>query len=93
MRLTRAGKMAKAGLAAVDIARSNGSWNVLDEVENLIVPADLQAAFKQHPQALLNYEALGRTARKAILHRLLMAKKEETRVLRIDQTINELLKP
>ena len=38
------GLMAPAGLAAIERAKANGSWEILDSVERLEVPPDLAAA-------------------------------------------------
>ena len=40
-RLAAAGQMLPAGLAAIEEAKQNGSWTLLDDVENLVVPDDL----------------------------------------------------
>ena len=34
--------MTKAGLESIAIAKKNGSWSILDNVENLVVPEDLK---------------------------------------------------
>ena len=39
--------MAPAGLAAIDKAKANGSWEVYDTVERLEVPEDLAAALER----------------------------------------------
>src|SRR3954447_26856627 len=44
-RLIAAGLMAPAGLALIEAAKADGSWTLLDPVEDLIVPDDLAAAF------------------------------------------------
>ena len=43
-RLIAAGRMSPAGLAAIERAKANGSWTLLDSVERLEVPPDLAAA-------------------------------------------------
>ena len=43
-RLLAEGRMAPAGLAAIERAKANGSWSLLDSVERLEVPEDLAAA-------------------------------------------------
>ena len=43
-RLTAAGQMLPAGLAAIEDAKRSGTWTLLDDVEDLIVPDDLGAA-------------------------------------------------
>ena len=45
-RLTAAGLMAPAGLAVVEAAKADGSWTLLDAVEDLLVPDDLAAALQ-----------------------------------------------
>ena len=42
-RLTAAGRLAPAGLAAVTDAKADGSWTALDAVEELVEPEDLGA--------------------------------------------------
>ena len=48
-RLIAAGRMAPAGLAAIERAKANGSWEILDSVERLEVPEDLAAALERPP--------------------------------------------
>lgn len=40
------GLMTQAGFDSIETAKHNGSWNMLDEVEELIIPKDLEIAFK-----------------------------------------------
>ena len=75
------------GLAKIEIAKQNGSWTALDDVENLVVPEDLQIAFDKEPQALENYNNFARSYRKSYLYWLNQAKREETRVKRISEII------
>ena len=82
-RLEGEGLMAPAGLAAVSTAKQNGSWSVLDEVEELTVPADMGKALKAHPGAESYFADLSRSARKSILQWLVLAKRPETRQKRI----------
>ena len=82
-RLIDAGRMAPAGLAAIERAKSNGSWEILDGPERLEVPADLAAALATRPPAALNFAAFPPSARKAQLTWIALAQKPETRVARI----------
>jgi uncharacterized protein YdeI (YjbR/CyaY-like superfamily) len=50
-RLVEEGLMTKAGLESIEIAKQNGSWTILDEVEALIIPADLQEELDKHALA------------------------------------------
>ncbi len=86
-RLTKDGLMAQAGIDSVEIAKQNGSWNILDDVEALVVPTDLEKAFKKHKGLEAYYMDLSRSAKKMALHRLMMAKLPETREKRIKEMV------
>lgn len=82
-RLLSEGRMAAAGQLAIDRAQENGSWSLLDDVEDLVVPPDLAAAFAARPGAAENWEALGRSARRGALEWIVQAKRAETRGRRV----------
>lgn len=85
-RLNKAGKMASAGLAMVEQAKASGTWDALNEVENLIVPDDLQKALKAVPNANTNFAAFPPSTRRGILEWIFNAKRAETRKKRINET-------
>ena len=64
-RLTAAGLMEPAGLALVEAAKADGSWTLLDAVEDLVVPDDLGAAFDAAPPAREHFEAFPRSVRRS----------------------------
>jgi uncharacterized protein YdeI (YjbR/CyaY-like superfamily) len=84
-RLIAAGLMRSAGLAAIERAKENGSWSLLDEVEQGIVPADLAAALEAHPPAAANFAAFPKSAKRALLEWTVQAKRPETRAARITE--------
>ena len=84
-RLIAAGQMAPAGLAAIERAKANGSWEVLDSVERLEVPDDLAAALAARPPAAANFAAFPPTARKQNLAWIAFAMRPETRATRVRQ--------
>ena len=85
-RLVAAGLMRPAGLAAIARAKENGSWAVLDEVEQGIVPPDLAAAFEANAPAAERFAAFPWSARREILVWIATAKRPETRAARITET-------
>jgi uncharacterized protein YdeI (YjbR/CyaY-like superfamily) len=85
-RLLAAGLMHPAGRAKVEQARSDGTWNALDGVEALQVPADLAQALANLPNAAARFEAFPRSVKRGILEWILVAKKAETRARRIQET-------
>jgi uncharacterized protein YdeI (YjbR/CyaY-like superfamily) len=79
--------MHKSGLQKIAIAKQNGSWESLDEVENGIIPPDLQMAFDQNPIAQKHYQNFSPSYRKGYLYWLNMAKRDATRTTRIAEII------
>lgn len=79
--------MHKSGLDTIKTAKQNGSWTALDDVENGIIPEDLQIAFKTNSQALENYNNFAPSYRKSYLYWLNQAKRDETRQKRIAEII------
>lgn len=61
-------------------------WSLLDEVEDLVVPADLAAALDDLPPARAQWDGFPRSARRGILEWIAQAKRPETRSRRLAQT-------
>ncbi len=80
-------KMAKAGLESIEIAKQNGAWTRLDTVEELIIPRDLELAFKSQPGAKEYFTSASKSIRKMMLHWVEMAKRPETRQKRVDAIV------
>lgn len=86
-KLTATGLMHESGLAKINAAKKNGSWTALDDVENGVVPEDLQNAFEESPEAFLNYQGFTKGQRKSYLYWLNQAKRENTRQKRISEVV------
>ena len=86
VRLEAEGRMTDAGRALIDAAKADGSWTLLDDVENLIVPDDLAAAFARYPGSRAYFDAFPPSARRALLEWIVQAKRETTRAARLDET-------
>ena len=88
-KLIKAKWMAPAGLAKVNAAKKDGSWNALDSVEALEIPSDLAEAFSKNETARGYFEAFPRSVKRAILVWISNAKKPETRAKRIEETVTK----
>ena len=82
-RLIRDGRMTPAGMRAIERAKTNGSWEVLDGAERLEIPADLAAALEACPPAAANFDAFPPSARKMLLGWIALAVRSETRASRV----------
>ncbi len=76
-------QMTRAGLDCIAIAKQNGSWEILDSVEALIIPIDLEAALRSKAKAMDFFLSLSKSVRKAMLQWIVLAKRQETRQKRI----------
>ena len=88
--LIEAELMADAGMRAVDVAKTNGAWSLLEPVDALIVPPDLEAALQKSRRAREAYEALSSSAKRLVLYSLYSAKREDTRANRLAKSLVEL---
>lgn len=84
--LQELGLMADAGSQVVRRAEADGSWTKLDDVENLVVPPDLEAAFERHPGSRQHWDSFPRSARRGILEWVIQARRPETRLKRVEET-------
>lgn len=85
-KLQKAGLMMPAGQAMIDMAKKNGKWDALNEVDQLIIPKDLQAAFKAYPGAAKNFDAFPPSTKRGILEWIGNAKTPATRSKRLIET-------
>ena len=86
-RLVAAGLMTPAGFASIETAKQNGAWTLLDDVEELRLPADLAQPLQAQPLAARYFERLSRTDRRNILQWLVLAKRPATRQKRIAEIV------
>lgn len=83
-------RMTKAGFESIEIAKQNGSWTILDEVEELIIPNDLEIAFKKYNGAKDYFISLSKSTRKILLSWIVLAKRKETRQKRITEVVENM---
>jgi uncharacterized protein YdeI (YjbR/CyaY-like superfamily) len=84
-RLIGEGRMAPAGLRAIEVAKANGSWTLLDAAERLEVPDDLARALDARPPARAHWDGFSPSARKLMLTWVVTARRPETRAKRVDE--------
>lgn len=86
-RLIENGLMTESGLAKIEAAKKDGSWNALDASDNLEIPTDLAQAFKADKIAAQNFTRFSDSVKKNILFWVGSAKRSETRTARIEKTV------
>ncbi|MFM9943666.1 MAG: YdeI/OmpD-associated family protein [Bacteroidia bacterium] len=81
--LIEQGLMTQAGFDSIERAKQNGSWTILDEVEELLIPIDLDREFETKPGSKDFFLSLSKSVRKFMLAWIVLAKLPETRQKRI----------
>lgn len=85
--LAAAGKLAGPGKEMIRIAKETGTWDALNDVDDLIVPPDLAEAFnKAEGPAQEHWDKFPPSTRRGILEWIFTAKLPPTREKRIRET-------
>lgn len=85
--LSKQQRIAPAGWEAIEVAKKNGSWTILDSVERLEIPQDLEAEFEKAAQAKAYFLSLSKSVRKSLLYWIISAKRPRTRAKRIAEIV------
>ncbi len=85
--MVKQGLMTATGQAMIDLAKKTGTWTALVDVQNSVIPPDLQKLLDKNKTALINFQAFPPSSKRIILEWILNAKKAETRQQRIEQTV------
>lgn len=81
------GLIQESGYKMIDLAKATGTWTAMDDVENGVIPPNLQKAFDANPLAFENYQKFSKGYRKSYLSWLNSAKREATKEKRISEII------
>lgn len=81
------GLMQPGGQNMIDLAKKTGTWEALVDVQNSVIPDDLQRLLQKNKTALKNFMAFPPSSKRIILEWILNAKKPETRQKRIEETV------
>lgn len=90
------GLMKEEGYKSIETAKENGSWKILDEVEELKIPDDLKEEFINYKGSMEYFGSLSKSAKKSLLYWVVSAKRKETRqkrILEIAENASRNLKP
>jgi uncharacterized protein YdeI (YjbR/CyaY-like superfamily) len=86
-KLEELGLIHQSGFNAVEASKKAGLWNFMDDVDNLIIPNDLQEALTKNNEAKLFFEAINASSKRFVLRWIKLAKTDKTRVTRIEQIV------
>ena len=80
-------KMTASGLAMIELAKKTGTWLALEKVQASVLPDDLKKALAKNKPAKEHFDKFPPSSKRIILEWILNAKKEETRLKRITETV------
>jgi uncharacterized protein YdeI (YjbR/CyaY-like superfamily) len=86
-KLIKNGLMTDSGLVKIEAAKKDGSWNILDDSDNLKMSPDLVLELKAGKEAEKNFDAFSDSIKRGILAWIGSAKRAETRRARIIKTV------
>ena len=86
-KLIENGLITEIGLAKIEAAKRDGSWNALDASDNLEIPKDLAQAFEENRTAAKNFTAFSDAVKRNILFWIGSAKRDATRTTRIEKAV------
>jgi len=90
-KLVAEGRMAAPGMAKIEAAKRNGSWNKLSDIDRIgrtgEIPQDLREALAGNPEAKDKFERLAPSQKKLWAWWILSARRPETRRRRIAETV------
>ncbi len=90
--LIKDGKMTKAGMDKIRIAKKNGSWNKIQTFTNIKnIPVELEIALSKNNIARLNFDQLAFSHKKQYIYWIGTAKKEDTRKRRSEKAVQLLI--
>ncbi|WP_137846450.1 YdeI/OmpD-associated family protein [Microbacterium sp. 2FI] len=87
IQLEESGQMTDAGRRAIEVAKANGSWTILDGPEAGIEPPEFTAALDAVPAARAAWNAFPPSTKKFALSQIAMAKRSETKTARIEKIV------
>lgn len=85
--LEKKGLIHENGWKVINLAKKTGKWTEMDDVENGVIPPDLQKSFSKNKEAFTNYKSFAPSYQKSYLSWLHSAKREQTREKRIQEII------
>jgi uncharacterized protein YdeI (YjbR/CyaY-like superfamily) len=86
-RLIAERRMTPHGMAKIEEAKRDGSWDLLTGSDNLTVPPELARAFEKNKGAARKFAALSESVRRRLLATVALAKRPETRAKRVREVI------
>jgi uncharacterized protein YdeI (YjbR/CyaY-like superfamily) len=77
--------MHESGLRTIEISKSKGPWDFMDDVDNLLIPGDLSAGLSKYHGASEFFNSINDSSKRFVLRWIKLAKTDKTRRNRIEK--------
>jgi uncharacterized protein YdeI (YjbR/CyaY-like superfamily) len=78
-------RMHEAGLQSIQSGKESGLWDFMDDVDNLVIPDDLNAALQQLEGAKGFFDQINDSSKRFVLRWIKLAKTQKTRMNRVNK--------
>lgn len=78
-------RMHEAGFQSIQSGKESGLWNFMDDVDNLVIPDDLNAVLQQLEGAKGFFDQINDSSKRFVLRWIKLAKTQKTRMNRINK--------
>ncbi|MEM7549520.1 MAG: YdeI/OmpD-associated family protein [Bacteroidota bacterium] len=86
-KLIEEGRMKEAGFQSIEHSKALGLWNFMDDVDQLIIPKDLEEALSEKPFAKDFFDQINDSSKRFVLRWIKLSKTNKTRRNRIDKIV------
>jgi uncharacterized protein YdeI (YjbR/CyaY-like superfamily) len=86
-RMIELGLMTEHGQALIELAKANGTWQVLPDADSLAIPDDLRESLEENKAADEHFQNFPPSSKRLILEWVAKAKRPATRRRRIERTV------
>lgn len=85
LKLEKEGRLSEAGKQSAELSKSLGLWDFMEDVDQLIKPADFKESLGKYSDATTIFDAFGSASKRFMLRYIKIAKTKETRMKCIEQ--------
>lgn len=86
------GLMTEKGYKSIEIAKENGTWSMLDQVEALEIPVELKEAMANYKGSAEYFDSLSKSDKKGLIYWVVSAKRKETKQKRVSVIVENACK-
>lgn len=87
-KLIKEGKLQRAGFQSIENSKQMGLWDFMDDVDNLMIPKDLEEALTKNKEAKDFFYTINDSSKRFVLRWIKLAKTDKTRTSRIEQIVS-----